>query len=264
MYSYVLKKLGLMPKISDKLDGIVSSTIRHFMDFRGYPQVVDGSIPILFFGDIEAYKCSKTRVITVALNPSDKEFAEARFETHEGIMSDNEKYIATLSKYFESNPYRFWFNHFAKLLQTIGASYYSDISRPNFSSIVTSVAAPNNRALHTDVCSPIATRTTWSKLKSRDDLAFKKELQKAGTEIWLELVDYLEPDIILVSGGKYLCDYIPEVWIDLDLPDNFDPTHQLRTCQLGNARVFWLSGKNVPISFKDVQLSAVWEIMQSA
>ena len=61
-----------MPKIAEKLDDVVSSTIRHFMDLRGHPQVVDGSIPILFFGDIEAYQRSKTRVITVALNPSDK------------------------------------------------------------------------------------------------------------------------------------------------------------------------------------------------
>jgi hypothetical protein len=263
MYSPILKKLGLTPKTAKELSSIVSSTINHFMDFRGHPQLVDSSIPILFFGDIEAYQRSKRRVITVALNPSDKEFAEARFETHAGIMSDYDKYIATLSKYFESNPYQFWFNHFEKLLQTIGASYYSEASRPNFPSIVTSVATPNNRALHTDVCSPIATRTTWSKLKSRDDLAFKQELQKAGAEIWLELVDYLEPDIILISGGKYLCDYIPEVWGDLDLPDNFDPTHQLRTCQLGTARVFWLSGKNVPVSFKDAQLQKVWEIMKS-
>ena len=87
-------------------------------------------------------------------------------------------------------------------------------------------------------------------------------MQRAGTKIWRDLIEYLDPDIILISGGKYLCDFIPGSWTDLTLPKDFDPSHQLRFCEFANAKVFWLSGKNVPISFKDTQLRRVWGLME--
>jgi len=244
------------------LSNLLDEMRSHFKDHQHKKAVVQKSIPILFFGDLDAYRNSKKRILTVALNPSDKEFSEARFDVSPSTLSDDSQYIKTLSEYFESNPYRFWFNHFEKLLQTIGASYYSRTSRPIFAAIKPDAETDFNRALHTDICSPIATSVTWSKLKSKEDILLKQELQRAGTKIWRDLIEYLNPDIILISGGKYLCDFIPGSWTDLTLPKDFNPSHQLRFCEFSNAKVFWLSGKNVPVSFRDTQLRRVWALME--
>lgn len=162
------------------LSNLLEEMRGHFKNHQDNKAVVQSSIPILFFGDLDAYRNSKKRILTVALNPSDKEFSEARFDVSPSTLSNDSRYIKTLSEYFESNPYRFWFNHFEKLLQTIGASYYSRTSRPNFATITPDAETDFNRALHTDVCSPIATSVTWSKLKSKEDTLLKKNCKGLG------------------------------------------------------------------------------------
>jgi len=52
-----------------------------------------------------------------------------------------------------------------------------------------------NVALHTDICSPLATDPTWSKLPSKA----AKRLESEGKKLWYRLVAYLAPDIIIVS-----------------------------------------------------------------
>ncbi len=73
-----------------------------------------------------------------------------------------------------------WFNSYEPLLRGLGASYYKGSS---------------NTALHTDLCSPLATDPTWSKL-SRDQKAI---LQSEGSTLWHRLVDTLMPDVIIAS-----------------------------------------------------------------
>ncbi len=53
-----------------------------------------------------------------------------------------------------------------------------------------------NIAVHTDICTPLATNPTWSKLKKCEI----KELIEDGFKIWVELVEkILRPSIILIS-----------------------------------------------------------------
>ena len=156
------------------------------------------TIPIHWFGDRVAYNRSKIRIVTVGLNPSDKEFRNNNRESFNiGLRFQDyeEKGLeAVYNNYFEYNPYS-WFMSFECILNGLNASYYSKKGMPN-------------RVLHTDICSPWATDPTWSKLPNQE----KKNLMENehGFEQWKQLIRQLKPDIILFS--------IPEEYIKkLDL-----------------------------------------------
>ena len=147
-------------------------------------------MPIKWFGDKEAYQESEVKIITVGLNSSDKEFREkdddpftSQLRFPDYIVGNDASLEKALNSYFKTNPYRQWFDSgFEPILNGMGASYYSG---KEF----------NNRALHTDICSPWATNPTWSKLP----ISEQKELICTGFPEWQELVVALEPDIILFS-----------------------------------------------------------------
>ena len=156
------------------------------------------TIPIHWFGDRVAYNRSKIRIVTVGLNPSDKEFRNNNRESFNiGLRFQDyeEKGLeAVYNNYFEYNPYS-WFKSFECILNGLHASYYSEKGMPN-------------RVRHTDICSPWATDPTWSKLPNQE----KKNLMENehGFEQWKQLIRQLKPDIILFS--------IPEEYIKkLDL-----------------------------------------------
>jgi hypothetical protein len=240
-----------------KLNPLISRVFHHYQANKDNPLIVSGSIPVLFFGDLEAYSKSKTKIITVALNPSDKEFDEPRFYTSADVYNNHGKYIAALSAYFKRNPYRRWFNNYEKLLQRLNASYYPEEGRPDFISTQIEQPKVQNRVLHTDICSPLATSQTWSKIKSKEDRAFRTKLEKEGIQIWFQLAGILKPDIILISGAKSFCDYFNISWEEVNLPDDFDRTHKMRRGRFNGSAIYWLSGKNTPLSFKDNQLETV-------
>lgn len=155
--------------------------------------VVTPSIPILFFGDSRGYFESEVKVITVGLNPSRVEFPESdrylRFTKARDIYPQiidghcYQEYLEALNEYFSNHPYRAWFNSFEPLLNGLGASYYE---------------GPRNTALHTDLCSPLATEQTWSKL-SREQ---RERLRADGTALWHQLVKTLMPDVIVTSVAE--------------------------------------------------------------
>jgi hypothetical protein len=146
-------------------------------------------LPIYWFGDRPAYEASPLRVVTVGLNPSDREFRpndqtpvskDFRFPDHDG--TDN-GWILALNNYFKRNPYNAWFKgSFGAVLQSFDASFYP---------------GAKNTAIHTDICSPWATIPTWSKLSD----AVRQELEKEGYDIWKKLILALQPDIILFSSS---------------------------------------------------------------
>ena len=87
------------------------------------------AVPILFFGDVDAYFGSRLRVVTVGLNPSSREFPAddpfGRFPLAEGIdCADVERYVDALAAYFRVDPYAGWFGAWEPLLNGAGASYY--------------------------------------------------------------------------------------------------------------------------------------------
>ena len=153
------------------------------------PSRVTPAAPILFFGDLDAYRISPLRMLTVGLNPSLHEFPAAepfrRFPLA-GDSLDREpvRYLDAMSAYFRTDPYRSWFGAFEPLLNGAGSSYYSGM-------------APST-ALHTDICSPVASNPTWSRLGSVDRAA----LEADGSPLWHRLLKVLRPQIVMLSVAK--------------------------------------------------------------
>jgi hypothetical protein len=154
------------------------------------PHLVRPSVPILFFGDSGRYERSLLKVITVGLNPSKLEFPTGNpFErfpaagnlpavTTNGALA---AYRLALDDYFRVAPYNAWFKpSFEELLRGLGSSFYD---------------GAESAAVHTDLCSPLATDPTWSGLGHSEQTALLRE----GSELWHALVERLQPDVVLIS-----------------------------------------------------------------
>ena len=169
----------------------------------GIGSVVVPSIPIAWFGDLEAYLHSPLRVITVGLNPSRLEFPRAdpflRFPRARELAGDaldaegRAVYAGAMNDYFRREPYSAWFRpSFEEFLLGLGASFYGSAACT---------------ALHTDLCSPIATDPTWSGLGEE-----RQTLREEGVRLWHELVRLLEPDVIVASVARRHLDEIRFEW----------------------------------------------------
>ena len=126
--------------------------------------IVKNSIPVISFGDP-----SQAKVVTVSINPSDKEFLNDQKEE----LVDNERRFGTLTSldisnleeipitkieaiyqsclnYFnkDNNPYKKWFNPLEELLNNLEVSYY------------------NGSACHLDLVQ-WATSTKWNKISKK-------------------------------------------------------------------------------------------------
>ena len=152
---------------------------------------VQPAVPILFFGDLDAYRNSPLRVLTVGLNPSLHEFPDhepfCRFPLAAGTCGrDPSRHLEAMSAYFRTDPYRGWFSSFERLLNGMDASYYED---------------RRSTALHTDICSPVATNPTWSRLGKTD----REALDHDGHRLWCMFLEELRPQIVAFSiARKYL------------------------------------------------------------
>lgn len=165
---------------------ILNTLNQYFAVHSAHNFVVNPSIPILYFGDEVAYRNSNLKVITVGKNPSLNEFLDSRIN-HYNINYrfpnwNGTNPIRVLDEYFRQNPLRQWFSSFEPILNGKDSSYYTNSQFKNI-------------ALHTDLCSPLATDPTWSKL----DINQQQLLFTQGVQIWWDLIKDLAPDIILVS-----------------------------------------------------------------
>jgi hypothetical protein len=187
-----LKSGGALLEIND----LVAESWGIYKRFENQPFLVKPSMPILFFGDSDSYFSSRLKVITLGLNPSRVEFPESdkflRFEAArrvyprilEGACYD--EYLQALNGYFRkppNHPYEPWFNSFEPLLRGLDCSYYGGAA---------------NTALHTDLCSPLATDPTWSNLPDET----QRRLFECGTPLWHSLVEWLSPDLIIASLAR--------------------------------------------------------------
>jgi hypothetical protein len=197
------------------LESLIKDAWRLYDTAEAVEYIVQPSVPVLFFGDSERYFQSPLKVITVGLNPSRIEFPSAdpftRFRpaenVHPAILSGHfyAEYLAALNGYFRSVPYSRWFNAFEPILNGMEASYYD--GRPN-------------AVLHTDLCSPLATDPTWSKLPPTPT---KMALAEEGLRLWLRLVRHLAPDIILISVARH---YLGR--LDFRHLDNWHPLYTIQ------------------------------------
>ena len=151
--------------------------------------LVRPSIPIAYFGDAEAYSRSPIRIVTVGLNPSRLEFPVAnpfrRFPGADPSQGDESRrlvqnYRAALDSYFRSAPYMGWFGSYEAILNGAGASY---------------LEGGRSIAIHTDICSPLATDPTWNRLSQ----AQQNQLEPGGAAVWHQLIAELQPNLIVAS-----------------------------------------------------------------
>lgn len=137
--------------------------------------VIPNVMPILFFGNLDAYFKSEKRVVTVALNPSALEFLTSsgysiayRFHgapsTYSFSQQDYLKYIQSVSNYFVYNPYMRWFWYNEKILRYFNASYQG-----RFCGYMTTEKFEKT-ALHIDLKAPVATDPVWGKLTARHSM----------------------------------------------------------------------------------------------
>ena len=171
-----------------ELGEVVKGAWRSYGRAAALGSAVTAAVPILFFGDVDAYLGSRLRVVTVGLNPSSREFPAddpfGRFPLAEGIdRADVGRYLDALSAYFRADPYAGWFGAWEPLLNGADASYYPGAA---------------STALHTDICSPVATDPTWSRLGRGD----RRALMDDGVPLWHELLVLLRPNLVLVSVAR--------------------------------------------------------------
>ncbi len=171
-----------------KLDQLVKKTWCAYDNVASLSVRVSPAAPILFFGDLDSYTSSMLRVLTVGLNPSRREFpADKPFlrfpSSEEPAGRDPCRYLESLSSYYRTRPYRTWFRSFEHILNGAGTSYYP---------------GETSTALHTDICSPIATDPTWSHLCQAD----RSTLEADGSPLWHMLLKVLKPQLVFLSVAK--------------------------------------------------------------
>lgn len=184
-------------RVEENWPGLIERTdLREIVDaaWRAYdnaarlPSRVEPAAPILFFGDLDAYRASEIRVLTVGVNPSNHQFPSRwpflRFPLIDNAAArEPDRYIKALSAYFHGEPYLRWLGAFKPLLEGIGASYSPGAA---------------STALHTDIGSPVATNPTWTKLRSTE----KAILETEGGPLWHRLLEALNPKMVVLSVAK--------------------------------------------------------------
>lgn len=188
------------PIANSKLDDIILKYVEDFKRKKNLPFVVKDSIPIVYFGNLNAYQKSPLKVVTIGLNPSLQEFnfidnfgiphplQNPRFNTNIDFNSPDciAQLKTTLNNYFNITPYK-WFDKYEKLLGAIGPSNNNMVSYGYYGNIV------QNTSIHVDIYSAIATNPTWGGLSNNQ----KNQLQ--NTSLFKELLDFLAPNVILIS-----------------------------------------------------------------
>ena len=172
--------------MSDRvLDELVRDALQTHRQAAGKSWLVSPSAPVLFFGDLSAYRSSPLRIATVALNPSRQEFpAGSPFSRFPGAASEERAtYLSSLEGYFRVNPYRRWFDSYEHALLGLRASYYGQ---------------EPNAALHTDIGSVLATNPTWGKLEKH----IREHITDSGVQLWHRLIEQLKPHVLLWSTAK--------------------------------------------------------------
>jgi hypothetical protein len=195
------------------LKDIIDSAWQHYQQHKGKGYIVERCIPVLYFGDLEKYLNSEIKVITAGSNPSDLEFANAdrrnkvtalsfrRFKGantvfNEDKLDENMKdiYIRSLNGYFESMDAYDWFTCLEPLINGMDVSYspkgFKVRKNENYRK-----DRYANVALHTDIFTPLPTSRQWSDINHDAQLSIKAK----GISLWIDLVKYLKPDVIILS-----------------------------------------------------------------
>lgn len=186
---------ALFPIIKDCLD-------RFNEDKCGLP--LNPSIPILWFGDVDKYMMSGKRILTIAINPSDREFdlepKTGLYKYFPSLTSDIpnfgkgipypltqpffDKYYEAMCEYF-NHPYS-WFTYFEKVLNEFETTYGGKLDLAQSS---------KNTAIHIDFYAPVATCKKWRDLNAKE----KGTINSNYGIYFVKLINVLKPDVIIMS-----------------------------------------------------------------
>jgi len=193
-----------LPAISYRLHGTLTTLINRLDDsIAGRMSVIRWGCPVLSFGDL-----STSRVATMGLNPSNREFVDEcgneleggarRFHTLNslGISSWADAdarhlrlILQSCSEYFLGNPYDTWFKKLDRVVQGTDASFYD----------------PSRTACHLDLI-PYATSRKWTELTVAQRSAL---LEMAADTLGLLLRD--SPVRVLILNGQTVVDEFQEI-----------------------------------------------------
>jgi hypothetical protein len=225
-------------KCDPRLASLYVRAIAHYRDYERHPFIVPDSIPILYFGNLQGYRNSAIKIVTVGLNPSDAEFPgdRDRFGREVRESLEPETLEGALSNYFAKDPYRDWFDRgFETLLQPLTASFYGE-KYPGPTPLRWKWNPQPKVALHTDLCSPLATTPTWKNLPT----AVWRELREWGVPLWEALVAGLDPDIILMSVGKPHLDELGTLpWRSFNPFSDGLAKHKMMITRFGYTHIIW-------------------------
>ena len=165
--------------------------------------VIRWSCPVPSFGDL-----SRSRVATLGLNPSNREFVDEagkelegpsrRFHTLGSLRLKSwgdvdsrhlQLIVDSCAKYFTGNPYDKWFRKLDQVVQGAGASYYHAV----------------DVACHLDVI-PYATDRKWMELNNRQRSAL---LSAAGDTLALLLSG--SPIRTLILNGRSVVEHFQDI-----------------------------------------------------
>lgn len=159
--------------------------------------VIQWAAPVISFGDVFS-----SRVATLGLNPSNREFVNSqgeelvghdrRFHTLRSLGLDNwsqaddyhlEVILELCRGYFHGNPYDSWFKALERLFVDAGASYYGMFAN----------------ACHLDLV-PYATATKWGALSA----AQRSSLLKESGDALGVLLRESEVEVIVLNGQSVI------------------------------------------------------------
>lgn len=178
--------------------------------------VVEDSIPIVWFGDIDRYFESKCRVVTVGINPSNQEFfdtagnwvcrfgKDAERLAHKPELNSNDKtvLVESYTRYFDNNPHDGWFNAYESILNNLPAGIRATYYGKN----------DYHRAIHIDYQTALATTKLWSLLMKENQIIVKEKI--VNNEIFFNFLDFLNPKIVLFSASDtVLTDFLKKGYL---------------------------------------------------
>lgn len=176
-----------------------------FLSLSAMSCVISDAIPILWFGDLEAYSQSPIRIVTVGLNPSNKEFQEKdcdpidlfRFKTAKTLKGkaklcpkDIAIYRSAMNEYFKDIPYANWFKPHEFALNQLNATYGGKMLDKGLH--------PKNTAIHVDIETAIPTSPTWGGLcpNCQDTIRMK------CSGVFTRLLKILQPHVIIIAVNE--------------------------------------------------------------
>ena len=189
-----------------------------FQSIKQHPFVVPNSIPILWFGDLDAYKRSDLRIVTVGLNPSNIEFLSNSNSNNYSVshrfpkavnlvgkskLSTNDilVYEDSMNEYFTNQLngkrtwYRTWFSNNEAALHGLDASYFNSVDY-------------KRTAIHIDLWTPVAT-DKWKLLTKNQKVILRNNTGCSFNQLLVKL----DPNVIITCVNS---DFIKSTFTDVN------------------------------------------------